>query len=108
VTKEDTMKRLIGGEKAAPGFYWDSKAWELVTVSPEAPRLPGDAERSFRRVPALGVLALAPLMGAMFVVFLPFVGFAMVIDQGGRRVMRLLRGAPAAGEAPVKRGSRRA
>jgi hypothetical protein len=100
------MKALKGGRKVAPGFYWNTSEWELVAVSANDPRLPGGEDAVYRRVPTMGVLALAPMMGALFVVFLPFVGFAMVLDQGGRRLVQLVRGTAAA--RAVKRGSRRA
>lgn len=82
------MKRMSGGTKAEPGFYWNAADWQIVTVE-KAPRaLPGGSEQKYVRVPAAGMLLLAPLLGLSFVVFLPFVGFALVARQLGRKVVQ--------------------
>jgi hypothetical protein len=38
------------------------------------------------RVPALALLFLGPVMGFFFVIFLPFIGFALVARELGHRV----------------------
>jgi hypothetical protein len=85
------MKRRDGGTKVPPGFYWNPRDWRIVTVDGTEGTLPGSREDQFVRVPAAGMLALAPLLGLSFVMFLPFVGFAMVLTQIGRGGMGLAR-----------------
>ena len=85
------MKRWNGGTKVGPGFYWRPEAWEIVPVSAPGAVLPGRGEERYVRVPTLAMLALAPAMGGAFAFFLPFIGFAMVARQVGRRVARAFR-----------------
>ncbi len=85
------MKRSAGGTKVEPGFYWNAKDWRIVTVEAKDGTLPGGPEEKYVNVPAAGMLALAPLLGLSFVIFLPFVGFAMVLGQVGKRGMTLAR-----------------
>jgi hypothetical protein len=81
--QEDAMKGTHGGQKVAPGFYWHRGEWSVATVTPTDTRLPGRAGDRYVRIPTLAMLAAAPIMGGLLVVFLPFVGFALV----GREVL---------------------
>lgn len=81
------MKRMKGGTKAQPGFYWNTKDWRIVTVEREPRPLPGGPDEAYVKVPAAGMLALAPVLGLSFVIFLPFAGFAMVARQAYRKAM---------------------
>jgi hypothetical protein len=85
------MKRMSGGAKVDPGFYWSPSDWRIVTVEKEARALPGGPELEYVKVPAVGMLVLAPMLGLSFVMFLPFVGFALVARQVGRWAWRLAR-----------------
>lgn len=82
------MKRIKGGTKVEPGFYWNTTDWQIVTVEREARPLPGGADQTFVKVPTVGMLVLTPVLGLSFVIFLPFVGFAMVARQVGRKAAR--------------------
>jgi hypothetical protein len=113
-TKEDVMKRIAGGTKVQPGFYWNAGDWRIVTVDGTEGVLPGGHEEKYVRVPAAGMLALAPVLGLSFVIFLPFVGFAMVLTQVGKRGMTLARNVaarlgaePAAAPRTPERSGRR-
>jgi hypothetical protein len=77
------MKGLHGGQSVAPGFYWNRGEWQVATVSGTNGYLPGNARDRYVRIPTAAMLALAPVMGGLLVVFLPFVGFALV----GREVL---------------------
>jgi len=50
--------------------------------------LPGGAEDRYVRIHVLAMLIVAPFMGAAYVMFLPFIGIAMVVDFVARRVGR--------------------
>jgi hypothetical protein len=82
------MKRMKGGTKAQPGFYWNTRDWRIVTIEREPRELPGGAGEAYVKVPAAGMLALAPVLGLSFVIFLPFAGFAMVARQAYRKAVR--------------------
>jgi hypothetical protein len=82
--------RREGGMAVKSGFYWDLGQWEMVTVPKQGGALPGGPERRFLQVPVLALLLVGPLMGALYVFFLPFIGFAMVLQfiaqKGGAAV----------------------
>lgn len=70
-----------GGTKVGSGFYWSMKAWDMAMVPAEGGMLPGEADRHYTRIPTFLFLVLAPMMGALYVVFLPFAGFALVLGH---------------------------
>ena len=82
------MKRMSGGSEAQPGFYFRTADWQIVAIEKGPQALPGGPGQAYVRVPAVGMLVLAPLLGLSFVVFLPFVGFALVARQVGRKMMK--------------------
>lgn len=82
-----TPKR--GGDKVAPGLYWCRNTWQIVPISRKPAPLPGPQEHSYWRVPTLGMLLVGPILGALFVVFLPFIGFALLIHGLASRGLQL-------------------
>lgn len=80
------MTRHTGGNDVKSGFYWNLAKWELTTIPREGGPLPGGGDDRYLRVPVVAMLLLAPVMGGLYVVFLPFVGFAMVLSYLSRRV----------------------
>ena len=94
VKKEATMKRFQGGSKADPGFYWSTGRWAVETVSGRPAALPGRAGETYVRIPVLVMLGAAPVMGGLFAVFLPLIGFVMVFREVGSRIARAVRRPP--------------
>lgn len=84
------MLKYHGGSRARTGFYWNVAGWTIETIDKERDVLPGGAEHRYVKLPVLLVLALAPVMGGLYVVFLPFIGFAMVFALAGRKAMEAL------------------
>ncbi len=74
-----------GGTKVNYGFYWSAKAWDMAMVPAEGGLLPGGSDRHYTRIPTVLFLLMAPMMGALYVVFLPFAGFALVAGHALRR-----------------------
>ena len=68
----------VGGDRVKFGFYWNLAEWEAQLVSAEGGELKGDGSNRYVRLPLLALPVVAPLMGAAFAFFLPFIGFAMV------------------------------
>jgi hypothetical protein len=58
----------------------------VTTLSGKGGTLPGGTSAMFRRVPTLGALMFAPLMGAVYAIFLPFIGIALVAQYAGKKV----------------------
>lgn len=79
-----------GGELVKGGFYWNQAHWRLENVEGPAGRLGGDEHTRYARVPTLLLFLLAPLMGALFVIFLPFAGFALLAGMAVGKAMGLL------------------
>lgn len=78
------MARPTGGTNVRAGFYWNLRKWEMTSIPRPGGILPGDAGETYVRVPVLALLVVAPLMGALYVIFLPFIGVAMVLAHLGR------------------------
>jgi hypothetical protein len=95
---------LNGGSKVKAGFYFNKNNWEIVTVSgKKGGVLPGDAKADYLRVPAVAMLAGAPVLGAAFVVFLPVIGFALLAKAAFSKAFRHA-GTPVQKEAHVRHG----
>jgi hypothetical protein len=90
------MKTYQGTQEVEPGLYLSTKRFRLESIDKRGP-LPGAEGETYRRVPILVMLATAPLLGLAFVIFLPFIGFAMVAWLLGGKVAELA--ARAAAEA---------
>jgi hypothetical protein len=71
------MARYSGGSSVPGGYYWNPGHWSVTPVEKDGGKLPGTASDRYLRIHWLVALLLAPLLGGLFVVFLPFIGFAM-------------------------------
>ena len=78
-----------GGTKVNYGFYWSAKAWDMAMIPAEGGLLPGGSDRHYTRIPTVLFLLMAPIMGALYVVFLPFAGFALVAGHALRALTTL-------------------
>ncbi len=73
------MATTTGGMQVRSGYYWNMGKWEVIPVARDGEALPGARSDKFLRIPLIAVLAILPIMGGLFVVFLPFIGFALAI-----------------------------
>jgi hypothetical protein len=80
------MKRYQGGNEVKGGFYFNTNQKDLVTVENDFGMLPGDETDTYFRVPLLVMLTAGPLIGLVYVIFLPFIAFAMVLTVAAKRV----------------------
>ena len=97
------MRENKGGTKVPGGFYFDRKTWEIVPVNGKEGVLPRGAGEHYVKIPTLLMLAGAPLGGAAFVIFLPFVGFAILAETLLGKVLKPVKAAAAKPE-PSTRG----
>jgi hypothetical protein len=88
--EEVATMRHEGGAKVRSGFYWNLSRWTIVTIPKEGGLLPGGPEHRYLKLPVLVLLAVAPVMGGLYVMFLPFIGFAMVAATAGRKAGAVL------------------
>jgi len=73
------MTTTTGGMQVRNGYYWNMGKWEVIPVARDGEKLPGGRADKFLRIPLIAVFAILPIMGGLFVVFLPFIGFALAI-----------------------------
>lgn len=82
------MTTYTGTQIVEPGLYYALKPLKLTSVDERGP-LPGAEALTYHRVPMLLMLALSPLLGLAFVIFLPFIGFAMVFRLAGEKAVEV-------------------
>ncbi len=70
------MRRWIinGGEMVRRGTYWNIMTGERVEITEERGRLPEGGK--YTSVHPAIILALGPVLGLAYAIFLPFMGFA--------------------------------
>ncbi len=72
------MLKHNGGDRVGKGTYWNLGNGERIDIKDEG-ILPGDAGKTFYKMPAAAVLVAAPVLGLLYAAFLPFIGIAMVV-----------------------------
>lgn len=83
------MKRYYGSDRVKAGFYWTPARWEIVTVPRGGGMLPGGDESRYHRIPIAIVIPLGALLGALYVIFLPLIGFIMFFGFAGKKLWHL-------------------
>jgi hypothetical protein len=73
------FRKFKGGDMVGYGFYWNVGEWEAQVVPKDGAELKGTPAAAFVRLPLVALLVLAPLMGAAYAMFLPFIGFALLV-----------------------------
>jgi hypothetical protein len=96
------MARYHGNETVNPGFYWNPAKWEVTTVEKKGTPLPGGEEANYHRIPLPVVLALGPVMGAAYVMFLPLIGFGLFFGFLGKKALGHAHRAAAKATEPVE------
>ena len=71
------MARYAGGMKVAGGYYWNPRKWEVEVVADEGGKLKGDAGAKYVKIPFPLLFVVVPLLGALFLMFLPLIGFGL-------------------------------
>lgn len=75
------MRRNRGGDTVVRGYYWSMAKWEVTCIEQDGSPLPGGYQRRYVRVPVGLLLVAAPVMGLLFVIFLPFIGVALLLQR---------------------------
>jgi hypothetical protein len=70
------MAKYTGGTNVKGGYYWNPRSWAVEVVPSEGGRLPADGAR-YLRIPFPLLFVVVPVLGALFLIFLPFIGFAL-------------------------------
>jgi hypothetical protein len=85
-----TAMVLKGGSKAKDGLYWKKGDWEIVTVEGENGALPGSEDLEYLHIPGILFAPVALILGLGFFLFLPFIGFGMLVSVVVRKIGRML------------------
>ena len=80
------MAHYTNGQQVGGGYYWNAKAWEVEVVSDDGGHLKGG---SYVKVPFPVLFVIVPTLGALFLMFMPMIGFALF----GYAMVRKLAGA---------------
>lgn len=82
------MTTYTGTQTVESGLYLNTKNF-AVTMMEKPGTLAGTELDTFRRVPMVVMLAVAPLLGLAYVMFLPFVGFVAMAHLVGTKTLQL-------------------
>ena len=97
------MLKHNGGDRVGKGTYWNLTNGERIDINDEG-TLPGDAKKTYYRMPAAAIIVAGPVLGLMYAAFLPFIGIAMVVklvgQKAGAGVMELVHGSASFGWSP--------
>jgi hypothetical protein len=84
--EEDVMAKYTGGEKVGGGYYWNTRSWEVEVVGAEGGRLGDPDGARYVKVHFLALFVIVPLLGALLLVSLPLIGFALFAYAIARRL----------------------
>ena len=79
------MIKHKAGNKVGKGTYWNFSTGERIDINAEGV-LPGENNEIYYRLPATGILVLAPVLGLLYAAFLPFIGIAMLVKVVFKKV----------------------
>jgi hypothetical protein len=71
------MAKYTGGMQVQGGYYWNPRSWEVEVVPSEGGRLKAAHDAKYVKVPFPLLFVIVPLLGALFLMFLPLIGFAL-------------------------------
>jgi hypothetical protein len=97
------MTTFRSGSAVQSGYYLDARTWHIEPVAHDGERLPAGQGR-WVRIPTAAALALVPVLGATFLMFLPLAGFALVLRAMAAPVVRVFQGSAAGLAATVSPG----
>ena len=80
------MAKYTGGMQVGGGYYWNTGSWEVEVVSSEGGRLKGAAAMRYVKVPFPALFLIVPVLGALFLMFLPFIGFGLFVWAVAKRL----------------------
>ncbi|MGB8929642.1 MAG: hypothetical protein WCC48_00165 [Anaeromyxobacteraceae bacterium] len=92
------MTRYESNATVKSGYYFNPITMNVVPVARDGERLPNDKGAWFA-IPTVAALALTPLLGALFLMFLPMIGFVLFAQAAGVKAASLFKGG--AGELVV-------
>ena len=83
------MTKLNAGTPVKSGHYFSLKSWTILPVEHDGELLPGAAGEQWVPMPLAVAVAAAPVLGAGFLMFMPFIGFYLTAKALARPVVRI-------------------
>ena len=78
------------GSKVNSGYYFNAARWHVEPIEKDGGRLP-EGNGRWMKVPTAAALLLVPILGATFLMFLPFIGFALLAQALALKTVGLFR-----------------
>jgi hypothetical protein len=82
------MTTYESGSAVRSGYYFNAARWHVEPIANDGDKLP-EAHGSWMKVPTVVALALVPILGATFLMFLPLIGFIMLFRAIGASFIRV-------------------
>jgi hypothetical protein len=89
--ENDAMTKLNAGTPVKRGYYFSMKNWSVNPIEKDGTVLHGEAGEQFVPVPLPVAVMLAPVLGAVFLMFMPFIGFYLTAQTALRPVARMFK-----------------
>jgi hypothetical protein len=97
------LKRHKAGERVPGGLYFNTHDWTMRVVPREGGALGGGDEARYCAFPTVMMLVAAPVLSFAFVIFLPFIGLALMAKAIVDRAATLLHaGRRAETDTPIR------
>ncbi len=87
---EGAMRTIEAGMRVKRGHYLNLRTWAIQPVAIAGTPLAGRSSDRFIAIPILAAFVLAPFLGALFLMFLPVIGFWLTAVAASRPFMRLV------------------
>ena len=98
------MTKLNAGTPVRRGYYLSTRNWSLNPIEKDGTILHGEPGEQFVPVPLLIAVMFAPVIGAAFLMFMPFIGFYLTAQTALQPVARMFRKSTAEIAASVSPG----
>ena len=85
------MKEYRGAQRTKEGTYWSLKTGEFVSIAKEGGILPGEGDRRYVRTPIALVIIAGPMMGLLYLIFLPLLGIVGLASFASQRLAQRVR-----------------
>jgi hypothetical protein len=82
---------IESGSAVQSGYYFNPVRWHVTPVERDGGKLP-EGKGGWIKVNTAVALLLVPILGATFLMFLPFIGFALFFQAMGMKVVNVFKG----------------
>ncbi len=98
------MAKYESGMKVGGGYYWNTRNWAVEVIPDEGGRLEGGVGARYVKVPFPVLFVIVPTLGALFLMFLPLIGFALFAYAIAKKLAALVKGSTTELAATVQPG----